>query len=411
MQLAILGRQPKLSIAELESIFGSDALTPVGEDVCLVDTESPLPQSRLGGTIKSAEVLTRLDSANLESCFKYIAETIPSHLDTLPEGKLQLGVSIYGDKAQKNWLLKQMLTLKKIIKSKGRSVRIIENKSEALESAVVLYNKLTGPLGLEILLVKDGADFILAQTTEVQNVDDYSKRDFDRPKRDSYVGMLPPKLAQIMINLAVGGWQMADGKKQFADGGSEVAILDPFCGTGVVLQEALLMRLGASGSDISQKMVEYSLENLKWFSDKFQIPSSKFQIEQADATCHQWEPTPQFIVCETYLGKPLSSLPPKHELEKIMREANAVAEGFLNNISEQLTPGARLCIALPAWYDDTANSKSEIPNPKFKHLKVLDHLTDMGYTHIDLKHASYSDLIYHRPDQVVARELIILEKI
>ena len=275
MQLAILGRQPKLSIAELESIFGSDTLTPVGEEVCLVDTDSPLPQSRLGGTIKSARILTRLKDASLESCFNYLVKTIPDHLGTLPEGKLQLGVSIYGAKAQKNWLLKQLLTLKKVIKNEGRSVRIIENKSEALESAVVLYNKLTGPLGWELLLVKDGDDYILAQTTAVQNVDDYSKRDFDRPKRDSYVGMLPPKLAQVMINLAVGGWQMADGKKQFADGSPEVAILDPFCGTGVVLQEALLMGFGANGSDISQKMVDYSLDNLNWLCAKYKIQNTK----------------------------------------------------------------------------------------------------------------------------------------
>jgi tRNA G10 N-methylase Trm11 len=400
MQLAILGRQPKLSIAELESIFGADLLTPVGDYACLVNVDKPLPQSRLGGTMKSARVLARLESYSLDDCFDYLAKEIPGHLGTLPEGKLQLGVSIYGAKAQKNWLLKQMLTLKKIIKKHGRSVRIIENKSEALESAVVLYNKLTSDLGWEFLIVKDGNDFILAQSTDVQNIDEYSKRDFDRPMRDPYVGMLPPKLAQIMINLSVGSLQESDI--------TSPVILDAFCGTGVIAQEALLMNLEVIATDIEPRMIEYTQANISWLSDKFQIPKDKCQIYQADATSHHWEAVPKFVTCETYLGKPLSSLPAKNELDTIMEESNRIAERFLINISSQLKSGARLCIALPAWF--SPNSPLANPKSPFLHLKMLDHLTDMGYTRIDLKHASKEDLIYHRPDQVVARELVILEK-
>lgn len=403
MQLAILGRQPKLSIAELEALFGEDSLRLIGNDICLINSDTELPQKRLGGTIKSAKILSRLENSDLESCFKYLEQSIPEHLHYLPEGKLQLGVSIYGAKAQKNWILKRMLALKKIIKKHGRSVRVIENKSEILESAVVLYNKLTGSLGWEFLLVKDGNDYILAQTTGVQNVDDYSKRDFDRPNRDAFNGMLPPKLAQIMINLAV-------GSSQHQNAPNSPDILDPFCGSGVVLQEALLMGYKAHGSDINQKMVDYTIENLNWLSENFQISNSKFQIEQADATSYQWTPNPKYIVCETFLGKPLTSLPPSNELNQIINEANTVAERFLKNISSQLSLGSRLCVALPAWYNDVENSKLKIPNSKYIHLKMLDHLTDMGYTRIDLKHASNEDLIYHRPDQIVARELVILEK-
>lgn len=394
MQLAILGRQPKLSLAELEALFGADALTPVSSEVCMVNTPDPLRQDRLGGTLKSARLLTRLENTDITGGFAYLARTIPEHLSDLPEGKLQFGVSIYGAKAQKNWMLKQMLTLKKLIKKSGRGVRIIENKSEALESAVVLYNKLTGPLGWEILLVQDGNDVIIAQTTAVQNIDDYSERDFGRPKRDAFVGMLPPKLAQIMINLS----------KPHA----ESTILDPFCGTGVVLQEALLMGYDSYGSDLSQKMIDYSQENLEWLCVKSHIPRDKFKLEQADATGHQWdfsknqELRPEIsIACETYLGKPLTSLPQKHDLDAIINESNTIAEGFLKNISSQLKQGTRLCVAVPAWFTGPNN---------YIHLKMLDHLTDMGYNRLELKHASKSDLIYHRPDQIVARELILLEK-
>ncbi len=410
MQIAILGRQPKLSLAELESLFGAEKLTVINSYTALVDTDELLPQAQLGGTMKSAKFLTRLQKTDLSGAFVYLQKTIPDHLPQLPEGKLQLGVSCYGFDVKADWIVRKVLGLKKVIKNSGRSVRIIENKKPELESAQVLYNKLTSPLGWELLLIKEGDDVIVGQTSSVQNIDDYSKRDFDRPKRDSFVGMLPPKLAQIMINLAVG--QLVDGKWQMENSKTnkqQQTVIDPFCGTGVVLQEALLMGHSVFGSDISQKMVEYTRVNLDWLLEKYKMNSNKYGVEVADATTHKWplsdlQSSAQSlaVVCETYLGKPLVSLPTHRELDEIMSEANDIAKKFLNNIAPQLKQDTRLCLALPAWY---------LNNGEYHHLKVLDHLTDLGYNRLDLRHATKSELIYHRPDQIVARELTILEKI
>lgn len=401
MQIAILGRQPKLSLAELESLYGAEKLTLIDNYAALVETSEPLPQTQLGGTMKSAKVLTRLQRTDLSEAFMHLQKTLPDQLSHLPEGKLQLGVSCYGFDVKADWIVRKVLGLKKIIKNGGRSVRIIENKKPELESARVLYNKLTGPLGLEFVLIKNDNDIIVGQTTAVQNIDDYSKRDFDRPKRDSFVGMLPPKLAQIMINLAAA--------QTNANEKSQTTILDPFCGTGVVLQEALLMEYSVLGSDLSQRMVEYTLVNLGWLQEKYEMSNKKYAVEAADATTHKWplsnlqsSATRLAVVCETYLGKPLVSLPTPRELDVIMSEANDIAEKFLSNIAPQLKKGARMCLALPAWYLKTGH---------YQHLKVLDRLPDLGYNRLDLKHATKSELIYHRPDQIVARELTILEKI
>jgi len=45
---------------------------------------------------------------------------------------------------------------------------------------------------------------------------------------------------------------------------------------------------------------------------------------------------------------------------------------------------------------------------RFKHLPVLDQLTDLGYNRMVLERVPAKDLLYFRPDQVVARELVIL---
>lgn len=408
MQVAILGRQPKLSLAELESLFRAENVQPILDDVALVKSNDVLPQARLGGTMKSATILEILPNCNLEKAFVSLQSLVVSLQSEMPDGKLQLGVSVYGFKAQKNWLLRQMLELKKAVKKAGRSVRIIENKQEALETAQILYNKLTSELGLEILIIKHGQDVIIAKTTDVQDIDAYRRRDFERPKRDAYNGMLPPKLAQILINLA---------KPE-----ENNVILDPFCGTGVVLQEALLMGYGAYGTDLNEKMVDYTEKNLEWLTDSV-IPDTDREsrnknhldpritseddnnawfIEQADATNHTWRPPINRVICETYLGTPLTHLPDEQKLNAIVHEVDELHTKFLKNIGSQLQKGARLCLAVPAWH---------LGNEKFRHLKTLDSLEDLGYNRLVFKSASKSELIYHRPDQTTARELVILEKI
>src|SRR5690606_25237485 len=97
---------------------------------------------------------------------------------------------------------------------------------------------------------------IVAESIGAQNITALAARDQGRPKRDAFVGMLPPKLAQMMINMA--GPLTADPTQDLV----QPRILDPFCGTGVILQEAMLLRYGAYGTDLSEKMIRYSRDNL-----------------------------------------------------------------------------------------------------------------------------------------------------
>ena len=121
MQVAILGRQPKLSLAELEALYGAKKLRTVSDYAVLVDSKEPLPQVQLGGTMKSATLLRRLENTELTDAFAFLQTFLPEHFMYLPKGKLQLGISVYGFKAQRDWLLKRMLTLKKTIKNTGQS--------------------------------------------------------------------------------------------------------------------------------------------------------------------------------------------------------------------------------------------------------------------------------------------------
>lgn len=379
--LLILGRQPALGLAEAESLFGAESITRVGTIAAVIDKDPlSIPFQRLGGSSKLAKVLTRIDSTDWSKLVNYIASEIPRHLDHLPSGKLKFGLSVYGYPINAAKINAGALTIKKSIKQSGRSVRVVPNNDRALNSAQVLHNKLTDELGMELLLINNGAQTILAQTVVEQDIDAYAARDYGRPKRDSKVGMLPPKLAQVIINLA--------------NPGEGETVLDPFCGTGVILQEAILMGRHAYGTDLEPRMIDYTQENLQAL-----VGSTVQNLAVADATSFTWEAF-DTIACETYLGRPFSTQPAPDILREVMQDVDTIHKKFLQNVAQQTQSGFRMCIAVPAWKTSQG----------FKHLKTLDSLEEMGYTRIEFVHAREEDLVYHREGQVVARELVVLQR-
>jgi len=389
--LLILGRQPALGLAELESLYGSTKVQAAGEQAALLDMPaSEIDFRRLGGSVKLCKVLTTLDGTNWGQAERYLTKAAPEHAALLPEGKMQIGLSAYGFNESAQRVLATGLSLKKSLKKAGKSVRLTPNQEPALSSAQVAHNHLTGPTGWELILVAHGSKTILAQTTDVQNIDSYTLRDRGRPKRDARVGMLPPKLAQTIINLAVGD-AASTGK----------TVLDPFCGTGVVLQEALLMGFSVYGTDLEPRMIDYSGENLDWLDAQFELPEADMRIEQGDATNHRWDPTPDFVACETYLGRPFTTAPLSNVLAQNITDCNLIIKKFLQNVHSQLAAGARLCVAVPAW---------QVHKNEFKHLPLIDQISDLGYNLVKFEHVRDDQLLYYREDQVVARELLVITR-
>jgi tRNA G10 N-methylase Trm11 len=386
--VCILGRQPGLGLAELESLYGAENIRPNGSGALLNLDAAEINFKRLGGTIKVARILSVIPATNWKGLLNYLLENVPKHLEYVEPGKFTLGVSVYDLRVDINELNRGILQLKKAIKATGRPVRIIPNKALELNSAQVLHNKLTHRGAWELIFIKHGEETILAQTLFVQDIEAYAARDQARPKRDARVGMLPPKLAQTLINLAN------------PEPGSTV--LDPFCGTGVVLQEAALMGYNIYGTDLEPRMIDYTAENLDWLkSSNPQLENIKLHLEVADATRHKWTHPFDAVVGETFLGRPLNSLPDNTKLREIIKDADTIIRKFLINLLPQLPKGTKLALAVPAWNKGGNN---------FYHLPLIDRLTEMGYNRYDFKHTEQRELIYYRPDQTVARQLLVLEK-
>src|SRR3954447_4001808 len=95
--LLILGRQPALGLAELESLYGAAALQPVGKQAVIVDVDPCLLAfDRLGGSVKFCKLLTTLDTTHWREIEKFLIQVSPGHSKTMPEGKMLLGLSVIG---------------------------------------------------------------------------------------------------------------------------------------------------------------------------------------------------------------------------------------------------------------------------------------------------------------------------
>lgn len=374
--LAILGRQPEISIAELEALFAN--VQPISNHLatfnCRNDVDIIFPNiNRLGGTMKLA---VELEQKPLD------------YLKTLPEGKITLGFSDYSAKTSLKSVKTEALKLKQILARHGRSVRVVENQNPVLSTATSLHNGLSGKNERKVELIKVEKDWY--RVIGVQDIDAYTKRDQNRPKRDAKVGMLPPKLAQILINLC---GPLKPG----------ATVLDPFCGTGVVLQEALLMGYTAYGTDLSERMVEYTEKNLEWLTKSKNTQTNLFQVSVGDATSFKWQPPIDAVACECFLGAPMSTVPSEIKLKSEKQNCQTIIIDFLKNLSTQIKPGTPVVIAVPAWLrNDGTYSRLEIFLKK-----RVDEIANLGYNVMD---KSREGLLYHRENQIVARDIIILRK-
>lgn len=389
MYLTILGRQPEISLAELERIFGGDNVSIVSNQSATLNADH-FDIQKLGGIPKAGKIILELPKSNWHKISQRIVQHYQNKFTT-SESKITFGISVYGANVNGREIQKTGIILKQKLKKSGISLRLIPNNDSVLNTAVSHHNKLGLSSNKIELLVAFGSDKIfIAESTGAQNITAYANRDQKRPKRDAFVGMLPPKLAQTMINLATDGTV-----------NSNLIILDPFCGTGVVLQEASLLGYRAYGTDLSEKMIDYSLDNMKWL-DKIYHKNFDYSVHQGDAMDTVWQQPIDFVVGETYLGQPFSAPPSPEKLKEVVKNCNYIIGEFLKNLSKQAKPGTQICIAVPAWRDNSGN---------FTHLPLTKNLSKLGYQKYTFKNIKSTNLLYYRNDQVVARELLVISRI
>ncbi|MEI7452259.1 MAG: methyltransferase domain-containing protein [Candidatus Falkowbacteria bacterium] len=384
----ILGNNPALSVAEIRALYPENEGFLANATCFFMESEAEIDADklirRLGGTIKFG--IIKEEIANLSSDLEdAVVKTINTSGNLRPEGKFNFGFSAYGLKFN---FQKIGLTIKKEIKEGGFNARLVTSREQNLSSVIIEQNHLIKK-GAEIVIIKcnDGKMFV-GQTLAVQAFKELSFRDYGRPSRDDYSGMLPPKLAQIMINLAKAA--------------PDATILDAFCGSGTIISEALLMGYEhLIGSDISEKAVEDTRNNLEWISEKFNRPLKNVSVFECSATTLSEELAPKSvdaIVSEPYLGPQRG----QNNIGQIINQLEQLYSESISEFSKILKDDGHIVMIWPVF---NVGNRFQTMSPRLSNFKIVAPLAKN-----ELRLTDRQTIIYGREGQKVWREIVILEK-
>ncbi len=347
----LLGNTPELSLAEVQAVVDDIKPVLISKHLAEVELEDDKQarqlQEILGGVFKILKPIQELSSEYDEA-----VSQIVSYLETQPD-KVEFGL---GSMAQEELDI-QPKEIKKELKKKQKRSRFREGSQWGLSAAILQHETDT----LDLFIIKKEDQVYLMQTAAFQDLDAWIARDRKKPFIAARKGMLPPKLARIMVNLGIGNLENQPDNP---------VLYDPFCGTGTVLIEALLRGCQVVGSDIDEDAVAGTLQNLYWLEDHYQ-QSFEYQVFQAD-TAHadkrDWQTEPDLIVTEPFLGKPS---PKEHELKNIFTGLESLYLGAFKTWTDILQDQAAVCIVFP---------KVELENKTYDLMHLIDKLQDYGYT-------------------------------
>ncbi len=424
----ILGHNPTLSIAEILNVFEhfkiNYTLISASKEALLLDIEKELENppefiDRLGGTIKIAKIILEEDNTG---DFDGIFQTEKIHNDywqnflkKTTDGeskKIHWGISAYflfgADNQFKKEISKKiqrsLFKAKKEFSREKISIRIIIPPAGkiSLDSAAVFNNKLLEKGGEMIILIETKKIY-LAKTAAIQNFESYGLRDYGRPCRNMKIGMMPPKLAQIMINLA------QTDKNEI--------ILDPFCGTGVILQEALLLGYKTIGADIVDGILNYSRKNISWLKENYKLEKTEYELYKRDARDISKIAPNNFvggIVTEGTLGpKYANKAPNEQEMRSNFKQLELLYIDAFKEFAKILKKDAKIVISFPFY---------RLNGQKIALAPFIDKIKATGYNilcpikteaikkNFAINLTARNTILYERASQIVGREIVIFVK-
>jgi len=391
----ILGRNPALSRAEIYSRLSLESIqfrhVFSSDQFCLLDLDGPFEPAtflrKLGGTIKIGALVTSVNRHQLQQ--KLVSPDLLGQLLIFTE-RVVFGLSYYSTRPIFTALqLRQIgLSLKKTLAQDGRSARWVQSRQNPLSSVIVDKNKLIEKGGEIVLLETQPETLALGKTLAVQEYAEYSERDYGRPERSMRQGMLPPKLARLMINLA--------------QCPLSAALLDPFCGSGTILQEArLLDYTRLTGTDNNPKAIADSRENLAWLERQYRLQPAELLLRALDVrSLDQLFPAASIdaVITEPFLGP--AHLPPEsRELDRAFEQIQALYQAAFISIQRVVKPGGRVVIVFPRW--KTGRGWLQLPATIIP--KALQRVVYPSWV-------SIQPFVYQRSDQRVVREIFVFQK-
>jgi tRNA G10 N-methylase Trm11 len=357
------GKNWQLSLAELGSYFTTREcrfrVTNLSKSFFVLESDrhlDPVIADELGGTLKISAVLSQIPIGMVKDAFLHknrqaqsdVRSRLPSgdsvgEIFNLRQGKCVFGVSLYFDDSQFFRLSGEIHRFvgshfKQELAAQGVRAKFMgfprNRKFPQLTNVEIIKKRLVGE-SAEILLCIGREQAFIAKTVAVHNPFEFQKRDVERPVQRK-IFSIPPRLAKMMVNLS--------------SCLPERLLLDPFCGVGTILQEALLAKAHVTGMDIDPWCVEASRANLKWLKNEYRLKDASYRVLQGNArslTTQIQEETVDCIATEPDLGPALRHFPTERYARGIVDKLKPMYIDFLAEAFRVLRREGRIVIVVP----------------------------------------------------------------
>jgi tRNA G10 N-methylase Trm11 len=371
--LFILGRNTELSKLEIFS-FLKKTQNPVKnffleKNGLLVEVENSIDGKTidfLGGTISIGEIIS-------EGNFKSLTSELENksiYMGTKNNITFALWDFCKEETSSKILdYLKKRFRSEKLRASQKPLSGIIQSQDE--QEFSILSSKL---VDLEFFVFETKDKIFFGEITQKCDYSSLELRDMKKPVRREALS-ISPRLAKIMINLS-GAFK-------------EQTLVDPFCGIGVILQEALLQNISVIGVDFDKTAVDGARQNLAWLN----FPKENYQLLRNDSTQIKIREV-EVLVAEPDFGPILKKSPTPEQSREIMQNFEDLLISVLNN----LKPSVKNTYVFTAPCVKLHNKKRASCNIQ----KILDST--------QLKLVEGFPVKEFRESQIVGREIFVLER-
>ena len=425
--LFISGKNWILSLAELTAYFSARnnkfEVQYFSREFFVINLEKNLDTSAmadLGGTIKIGQPKTTLPTQIVKEAFlnknkqaqKQITKSIAT--SNIPAGmtpeKVLFGVSVYFTDNTFSPVSGRMQrfigsAVKDELAGLGKKANFMgysaERKQAQLSHVEVLKKNLVENQA-EVLFCIGKTETWIATTIAVHNPFEFQKRDIYKPNQRVIFAM-PPRLARIMVNLSACA--------------EEKTLLDPFCGVGTILQEALLEKAAVVGMDVNPWCVKATEENLEWLTREYELGNADFRVLLGDVGRMAEKvglESVDCIVSEPDLGPALREIPTGPYAQKIIEKLEPLFFRFIEEAYKALKPKGRLVLVTP--YIKTRSNEAvtmpiddQLERVGFKRIYAFS--IDMFSKNLDVGRLTHcASLVEMDERHKIGREIHILEK-
>jgi len=324
-QMALVLAFGRLSVLEVCSRMGkgiSSVETPC-ERVCVVRVNPPALSfiPGLAGIHKAAPIMASVDEKHPEP--SAMVETIAQHLDRVPT----MSLSSYEIGDDEHEVLVRSL-LDEFRRAGFRKTRLLRPKGNELLADEVLSRN-----SLDVIAFPYHGGYGLGPTSWVPDSAAMTDRGVSKPFPHSEIS-LSPRLASLLLNLS----GLSPGK----------VVLDPFCGSGTILAEALVHSYRCIGFDSSESRARDARRNLSWVARGSRGATFNVRVGDARELLTSLGATKvDGIVTEPLLLPALDARPRTSTATVLVERAGYVYADALESMAEVLSPGGRIVMVVP----------------------------------------------------------------